>query len=59
MDGARIGSGAKVGPYTFIDRGAVVAPNAVISKAVVWPDARVEADVEGDIVLPDEASTGD
>ncbi len=53
MDGVVIGAGAKIGPYTFIDRGARVDPDIVISRAVVWPEARVVSDTEGEIILPD------
>ncbi len=53
MEGAVIGAGAKIGPYTFIDRSAQVSPGVVISRAVVWPRARVDADVEGEIILPE------
>jgi len=52
MDGAVIGAGAKIGPDTFVDRRAYIAPQVVISRSVVWSDARVESDTEGEVVLP-------
>ena len=51
MPDARIESGATVGPYAFIDRGAHVRSNVHLRDAVVWPDVSVAESVEKTVVF--------
>lgn len=63
--GARIGAGARVGPEVVLGAGARVAEGVELSRAVVWPGARVTASVASAIVTPqrvfpvDPTSPGD
>ena len=57
LAGSEIGARARIGPFTFIDRGAVVADESVISHAVVWPGARASGHVEGQTILPADSAT--
>jgi NDP-sugar pyrophosphorylase family protein len=63
--GARIGAGACVGPEVVVGAGAQVAAGVELSRAVVWPGARVAASVASAIITPrqvfpvDPAAPGD
>ena len=48
--GARIGEGARIGPDAVIGAGAVVGTHVSVTRAVVWPDARVDEATDSMIV---------
>ncbi len=50
--GASVGAGAAIGPDAVVGRGARIAAGVRIIRAVVWPDARVDADATSAIVTP-------
>jgi NDP-sugar pyrophosphorylase family protein len=50
--GARVEAGAVVGPDAVIGRGAHVAAGVSVVRSVVWPDTRVDASAEGEILTP-------
>ncbi len=47
--GARIKSGARVGPHVQVGAGVVIGPHRV-RNAVVWDRARVDRDVDNDVI---------
>lgn len=51
LAGARIGAGAVVGPYAFVDRDGEVAAGSRVVDSVVWPGARAVGWVEGAVVI--------
>ena len=50
---ARIGAGATIGPHTVVGRGAVVEPEARLTRTVVWPGATARGELRDVIVTPD------
>ena len=50
--GARVGAHAQIGPDAVLGRGATVERRASVTRAVVWPDSRVEGTVREAIVTP-------
>ncbi|MGE3276192.1 MAG: sugar phosphate nucleotidyltransferase [Vicinamibacterales bacterium] len=51
-EGAHVRSGATVGPYTVLGRGAVVEEAARVTNTIVWPNTRVgqNAEVDGAVL---------
>jgi hypothetical protein len=45
-----VGEGATVGPFAFVDERGEVAPGAWVSRAVLWPGARVDGRIDMRVV---------